>query len=217
MDQNELTENLQIEDKDIFTKIWTSPRLIFKYINDNNYNKHVNMLLILAGITNAFDRASTKNLGDNVSLIGILALCIVLGALLGWIGYYLYSSLLSWTGKWLDGKGNSNSILTMLSYAMIPAILTLVLIFIQMGLYGVGIFQSNFDVFSGGLISNIIFFTTSILELTLGIWTLVLIVIGLSEVQKISVPKAILNMLLPPLVILVPIGFIAFILGDLFG
>jgi hypothetical protein len=28
-------ENLKLTDEDLFTKIWTSPRQVFKYINDN--------------------------------------------------------------------------------------------------------------------------------------------------------------------------------------
>ena len=47
-----------------------------------------------------------------------------------------------------------------------------------------------------------------ILELLLGIWTIVLCVIGVSEVQKLSIGKSILNLLLPVLVFAVPIVII---------
>lgn len=59
-------ENLNFTDKDIFRKIWTSPRKVFKYINEKHYDKYVTMLLILSGISNAFDRASMKNMGDTM-------------------------------------------------------------------------------------------------------------------------------------------------------
>lgn len=198
-------ENLNLTYKDIFTKIWTSPRLVFKYINDNHYNKYVTVLLVLSGISRSFDRASMKNMGDTISLWAILGNCILLGGLLGWISYYIYAALLSWTGKWLNGQGNTSSILTILSYAMIPSIIALVFLIPQIGIYGVEIFKQDGDITSAGWISNVFVYGSMILEFILGIWTIVFCVVGISEVQKISIGKSILNLLLPGIVIVVPI------------
>jgi len=219
LDENLITdnENPKLTDRDIFTKIWTSPRLVFKYINDTRYDKFLHILLILAGITRAFDRASTKNMGDNISLTGVLSICIILGGLFGWISYYIYAALISWTGKWLNGKGDTSSILRMLSYAMIPSIVVLILLIPQVAIFGNGIFQSNIDIYGSGLVSIIIYYLILFLQLTFGIWTLVVFVIGVSEVQKLSIGKSILNIILPVLIIIVPIAMIAFILGDIFG
>lgn len=202
-DTTVLAENFT--DKEIFTKIWTSPRAVIKYINENKYEKFVAILLILAGIARAFDRASTKDMGDTYSLWTIIGICVVLGGSLGWIAFYIYGLLLSWTGKWLKGQGDQKSIVRMLAYAMTPMILTLLLVIPQIGIYGVEIFKSDGDITSAGLLSNIIFYGAMILELVLGIWSLVLCVIGISEVQKLSTGNAILNLLLPILIIAVPI------------
>jgi hypothetical protein len=35
----------------------------------------------------------------------------------GWISYYIYAALISWSGKWMNGKGNTQLILRILSYA----------------------------------------------------------------------------------------------------
>ena len=219
LDENLVTEkeNLKLTDREIFTKIWTSPRLVFKYLNDTSYDKFVTILLILSGISRTIDRASIKNIGDKLSLMAVLAICIILGGLLGWITYYIYAVLMSWTGKWLKGKGDTNSLLRMMSHAMIPSIIALILLIPQIAIFGNGIFQSDIDVYGSGLLSIIIFYFTLFLEITLGIWTIVLFIIGISEVQKLSIGKSILNMILPGLIIIVPIAVIAFILGDIFG
>ena len=203
------SENLT--DKEIFSKIWTKPRLIFKFINDNHYDKFVKLLLVLAGISRAFDRASMKDMGDKMSIWGILSLSIILGGLLGWLSYYIYAALLSWTGDWLDGKGDTTSILRILAYAMTPAIISLLLLIPQIGIYGNEIFKADGDITSAGLIPNILVYGSMILELILGIWTIVLCVIGVSEVQKLSIGKSILNLLLPILVFAVPIIIIILI------
>ena len=210
------SEEIKLSDNEIFTKIWFKPRMVFKYINDNQYDKYVYVLLILAGIMKSFDRAADKNMGDNLSLIFVISICILLGGLLGWISYYIYTALLSWTGKWLDGKGDTKSLLRMTSYAMIPAIFALVFIVLQVGLFGIELFQSGFDVSSYGFVSIVIYFITLIFEIILGLWSLVIFVIGLSEIQKLSIGKSILNMLLPVFIIIIPIALIAFVLGDLF-
>jgi len=197
--------NLNLTDKDLFIKIWTSPRLVFKYINDNHYDKYVTVLLILSGISRSFDRASIKNMGDKMSIWAIIALSIIIGGLLGWISYYIYAALVSWTGKWLKGQGDTSSILRILSYAMIPSIIALIFLIPQIGIYGVEIFKEDGDITSAGWLSNIFVYGSMILEFILGIWTIVFSVIGISEVQKLSIGKSILNLLLPAIVIVVPI------------
>lgn len=200
-------------EKDILLKIWTKPREIFKFITENSIDKYSTVLLVLAGIARAFDKASQNNTGDTFPLFIIILFCITLGGLLGWVSFYIYGALLSWTGKWLKGQGNTDSIVRMLAHAMIPSIVSLLLLILQMVIIGNGIFQSTFNIFEHGLIATIIFYITLLCEIVLGIWTVVLAVIGLSEVQKLSIGNSILNMILPALVILVPIILIIFLVG----
>jgi len=201
-----------LTDKEIFLKIWTKPRMVFKFINDRHYGKFVNLLLVLAGISRAFDRAVMKDMGDKMSMWTIIAFCVILGGLLGWISYYIYAALLSWTGKWLNGKGNTTSILRVLSYALTPSIIALILLIPQIGIYGNEIFKADGDITSAGLISNILVYGSIILELILGIWTIVFCVVAISEVQKLSISKSILNLLLPVLVFAVPIIILVIII-----
>jgi hypothetical protein len=210
--QDDLRPNF-ISKKKLFMKIWTSPREVFEFVNTYKYNKYSTLLLILAGITRTFDRASMKNMGDNFSLWGVIAFCIIIGAIFGWVTYYIYSALISWTGKWLDGKGNTDSILRVLSYALIPSIISLLLLIPQILVYGNEIFKSDGDISSGGLISNVIFYGSMYLDFTLGIWSLVLCVIGISEVQKLSIGKTILNLILPAIVIMTPILIIVLMIN----
>lgn len=202
---NEQSEEIILSDREIFTKIWTSPRRVFKYINDNQYDKYVTVLLIFSGISRAFDRASMRNMGDDLSLWGIIGICVVFGGLLGWLSYYFYAALVSWTGKWLNGQGNTTSILRILSYAMLPSIIALIFLVPQIGVYGVEIFKEEGDITSAGLLSNIFVYGSIFLEFVLGVWTIVFSVIGVSEVQKLPIGKSILNILLPVIVIAVPI------------
>lgn len=209
----ELESEIELSDKEIFTKIWTNPRMVFKYLNDYQYNKFVILLLVLGGIARGLDRAVFKNMGDNISLIGVLIISILVGGLLGWIAYYIFGWVLSWTGKWLKGEGDSSSLVRIMVHAMIPSLVGVLLFIPQIAMFGNGVFQSDFNIFSCGIVSVIIYFTTTLLELILGIWSFVLLVIGVSEVQKFSIGKAVLNLLLPILIFAVLTGIIALILS----
>lgn len=200
-----------LSDQDIFTKIWTEPRRFFKFINDTKYEKYLYILLIFAGIVRAFDRASSKDMGDDSSLFSILFSCVVFGGMLGWISYYIYAALLSWSGKWLNGAGNTSSIYRMMAYAMIPSILGLVFLFLQIAVFGNDYFKSNTDYLESNIVGSIVFWISFSIEMLLSLASFVLMVIGLSEVQKFSIGKAIINLILPIAFIVVPIMLIVFI------
>lgn len=200
-------------DKDIFTKIWTTPRQVFKYINDNHYDKFATTLLVLSGISRAFDRASLKDMGDSQSLGTIVGMCIIAGGLFGWMTYYIYAALISWTGTWLKAKGDTKSILRIMSYAMLPSVIALVFLIPQIIIYGNEIFKSEGDITSAGLLSNFFVYGSMLLEFILGIWTIVFCVIGISEVQKMNIGKSILNLLLPAIVVIVPMIIIVLLIG----
>jgi hypothetical protein len=93
---------------------------------------------------------------------------------------------------------------------MIPSILGLLLFVAQISIYGNEIFQSDGLLESDNMVINIIFYFAAIAELALGVYTIVLSVIGVSIVQQFSIGKSILNLLLPILVIFVPIFALIF-------
>ncbi|MBG6188703.1 Yip1 family protein [Flavobacterium sp. CAN_S2] len=197
---NELEHPLkrtQISEKDIFIKLLTSPREAFKFINDYKFEKYLYVLLFLAGMVRTFDRASTKNMGDNYSIWTIIAICVIFGGLFGWITYYIYSALVSWTGDWMNGKGDTQSILRVFAYAFFPSIFILILLIPQIAIYGNELFKSNNDLYSLASTQSYILYFILFIEFALGIWSFVLCVIGISEVQQLSIGKSILNLLLP--------------------
>lgn len=210
---NNFEEEVTLTDKEVFTKIWTTPRQVFKFINNSQYEKYMFVLLVLSGISRAFDRASSGNMGDRMSLFSVIALCVVMGGLLGWLSYYIYAALISWTGKWLGGIETTYSILRVLAYAMIPAVCGMVLLIPQIAIFGQELFRSDADIYAMGQSHVLLLYGFALVEFALGIYSLVLLVIGVSEVQKISVGKSILNLILAVLVIVLPILILVLIMN----
>lgn len=215
LDENliETKSDIKLSDKEIFTQIWTSPRLVLRYINDNKYDKFVTILLVLAGISKAFDQAISKNLGDNMSLIALIGICIVSGGLLGWVFYYIFAAMISWTGTWLNGTGNTKSMLRVVAHSSIPAIVSMIFLIPEIVLYRNGNFQSTFDINTSETNLIIIFYSILFLKICLLIWSMVIMVAGISEVQKFSIGKSLLNMFLPVFMFVTTIIIIALIIN----
>ncbi len=51
-----------LTDEDVFSSIWFNPRKVFSFINRYNYNKYIYLLLVLAGVANAFYKNADKDL-----------------------------------------------------------------------------------------------------------------------------------------------------------
>jgi len=195
--------------RELFVKIWRSPRRVFRYMHQRGIDDFVQTLLLLAGIFNAFDRAIEKNLGDSMSLLSVIGFSVFGGALLGWISYYLYAALLSWTGKWIGGRASSKELVRVLAYGMQPAITALVFLMLQIAIYGEAVFQEDLDLTKGSSFDKVFYYTSVFCEIVLSIWSFVLILIGISEVQNVGLFEAFLNLILPIFIVLLPILLIS--------
>lgn len=201
-------ESPQLSDKEVFQGLWSSPKKVLKYINDYEYKKHFYLLLVLAGIVRYFDNASNNNMADHYPLWMILSMGVIFGGLFAWIGFYIYSSLLSWTGKWLNAEGTRERLMRILVYASYPVIFSLFITALQILTFGADLFKSEWGEIELDSSDQLIVYVTSAVKLILSIWTLVLIVLGIAEVQKLSIGKAILNLILPALVLIIPIALV---------
>ncbi|MEQ8905876.1 Yip1 family protein [Ekhidna sp.] len=198
-------EFVSITDRQIFTLIWTKPRIVFRYLEENSYDKFLYGLLIMAGIGSTLNNASNKNMGDEHSLTFVLAMSVIFGGLLGWISFYIGAALMSWTGKWIDGKATRESLLRMSAYASIPVAFSLIIITIQIAIFGNDLFKSQIYLENYSAIEVILFYLLALSEVIIGVWTIAIFVIGLSEVQGFSVWKAIANIFISMGVVLVPV------------
>lgn len=201
-EENKIVEFSQGE---IFSKIWTSPQKVFLFLSQSGANKYTYPLLILAGISRAFTYAHSKSMGDYWSLNEVLSYCIVLGGILGCVFFYLFAAGLNITGKWLGGNSDAKNLLKVVAYAMYPLAISPVLVLIEIVLFDIGAFQLSYEVYNYDSSIRFLFLGMVIIKFILSIWSLVLLIIGISVVQKISIAKAILNLILPLIAMAVPL------------
>ena len=195
-----------IDEHELFRSIWTKPRLTLDFILRNCPKRYLTTLFVLGGITNALGNRSTDLNSSAFSPMVMIPMAIVVGGLLGWVFYYIYASLLGWTGKWIKGIAGMDQFLTVLAWASIPTIFSLLLVipelFITDGNPG------SVDISSMNISTVIPYWLIKIGEAVLAVWSLAIMMKGIALIQNFSIGKAILNAILPLFVIIIPICII---------
>lgn len=192
---------MELSNKEVFTQIWFYPRKVFRHINETGYSNYFYLLLTVSGIVSALQRKLDKGIEQD-DVIGIFVMAVIFGGLFGWIGTYVYASLISFTGRWIDGRAKTHRILRTIAYANIPFACSIFIYFIQL-------YFLQYDVLNTSFSENeqaVILYVLISLKTILTIWTFILCVIGIAEVQEFSILKAVLNLILPLLLFLIPLG-----------
>jgi hypothetical protein len=207
-----------IEESKLLQSIWLRPKDTLRYILKKCPDKYVTQLLIIGGavsaLGNALDGQPFFDLGPWFSLVII----VIMGAIFGPIANMIFAAILSMVGRWIGGKGNYQRTLPMFAWSMVPNIAGVVILFFQIGFFGpyFTFYSGDIEIVVFGMTkSEMILYLLAFLSAVVSIWSAVLLVIGLSLAHRFGIGKAILNLVIPILAILIPIGIIAFIFGDL--
>ena len=177
-------------------EVWLHPRNTIKAILKYDPKYMVLPIAALTGIANnALDFEAADMIVGGSSFIG----SAFVAALLGIVSLYISAFLLSVTGKWIKGKANTLKLRAAIAWSSVPVVASLIL-FIPL------FFGLNNSV--PGIVG-----LSTVTMIVLVVWSLVLYFSMLSEVQKFSVWKAILNQILVAIIVLIPLLILAVLLG----
>lgn len=191
--------------------IWTSPRLTLAEIVRTNPSYRFFLFCFIYGFVSLLQGAQQAALGTEVSAAPILLIAAVLGFFLGFIAISIATILLKWTGKWIGGKGTYREIRAAVAWSNVPVAVDLILWLALAAVFGQLIFTQDF--------ARVLLFQTSegsllyfpepgfliaigVIRLVLNVWSIVIFLGGLSQVQGFSVFKAILNALFSIVVVI---------------
>lgn len=185
--------------------IWTKPRATIRQIMATDPERNVFLLVALAGITQVLDKASTRCLGDELHYSAIIAIAVLMGPISGIIGVLISSELLRWTGKWIGGKGTRDTIRSAIAWASIPIIFRLLLWVAEIAIFRQEVFTSEMPISDSSYTLLVFLMVFGLLEIIIAIWTIIIFLKCLGEVQSFSAWKALWNSILSGLVIFIPV------------
>jgi hypothetical protein len=189
--------------------MWVEPRETIQQIISSNPTRMVLLLAALSGFGSALDKASIKSMGDMFELPIIFSIAAIAGPIGGILSLYLGGALVRWTGTWIGGVASSQNIRAALAWSSVPLIWALLIWIPELALIGDELFTSETPRMDASYTLLLAFLGLSLIELVIAIWTLVILLKSLGQVQGFSAWRALGNLLLSVLVIVVPILIIA--------
>ena len=204
-------ENEQLTFFNPYKSIWLQPRSTIQRIVDTNPTYLVLALFALTGVANGISAASAGDLGYAISLLWVFLFVVVISPLIVIIILHLVSALTRWTGKWLGGKATQEQIRAAYAWSYIPVIATIALYVPLFMFYGADLFKFPDPYSMVPVQSGVAFGIVAIAEVILYVWSLVIGLHCLGQVQGFSAWRALGNQALTALVLLVPLGIIMFL------
>jgi len=184
--------------------MWINPRATIQQIVDTSPEHLVLFLAAVVGFSNGLDQASARCVGDTLPLPMIFLIALIAGPVGGVIGLYISGALIYWTGTWIGGNASSQNIRAAIAWSQIPMIWGLLLWIPALALFGEELFTTEMPTVTASPSMAFSLLIYTVVELAVGLWTLVVFIQCLAQVQGFSVWKVVGNLLLSVLVILPP-------------
>lgn len=194
-----------------FWTIWTRPRQTVRQIITVDPELHVLLLVCLAGIGEALDRASMRNVGDVLPVAAIIAIACVFGPLGGLLSLWIGSHLIRLSGTWIGGLAPREHIKTAIAWASVPSVFALLLWIPLILLFGSDMFTEETPRLNSQPALLIPFLGIVLAELVLAVWGFVLLCNTIAEVQGFrSAWRGLGNIMLAGAVVVIPLVAVVF-------
>jgi hypothetical protein len=196
-----------------FFSIWTQPRATIQYIVERNYEYHVLVLTVLYGIVSALEKAVTKNLGERSDLPLIVMVCLFVGPISALISLFLGSILIRWVGSWIGGKASLAHIRAAIAWSGLPVVCTIVVFVIELILFGKELFMEEIPSISDSIPLLVTFVILSLVQVVAALWSFVLLIVTLAQVQSFTALKAFANLAIAAALVILSILIVALVIG----
>lgn len=181
--------------------IWSNPRETIRKIISINPNYHAKILMTLYGVLGLLSISQQLSLGTAHPLYRILLLVIVFAFVWGYLTTSFSAIVVYLTGKLLGGEATWKQIRCVFIWSVVPLTVNLATWIVLIALFGKDLFTGVIDPLALSSTRVYFVFGLSLAQIVFSIWSLVIIINGVAEVQKFSVLRSLGNLLLAILVI----------------
>lgn len=188
--------------------VWTEPRDTIRRIIAENPKRSLWLLAAIYGFSSLLNSFQSGSLGASISIVPLFLLALILAPFWGYLVFSFWSIVVVWTGKIFKGQGNFQTVRAAYAWSCVPLAVTAVLWILLILFFGHSLF-TNFPrehLLTG--IQTALLFCILIAKVAMVIWTLVIYLNALSEVQGFSILKAIGNVIVAALLIGVVFGIV---------
>jgi hypothetical protein len=201
-----------------FFTIWTEPRATVRRVVDTGPTRYVIALAAtgpaISGLAGQWSKAINGSAGLSVLWPLWVAVTVAFSAALGVISLYIVAAVFKWSGELLGGVASRVEMRAAIAWSQVPAIAAEIVLLIAV-LMGVPIPTPH----AAGTLPHIdpAFYKVMAVEAVLGIWGFIVSLKCIGEVHRFSAWRALVAVLIPPIIVLVVLGFLVFAISRLTG
>jgi len=181
--------------------IWTQPRATIAEIVRENPNRSIWWLSAIYGFSSILNSFQTALLGNKLNIAAIFLIAIVLCPIWGYISFSIWSWVVSFTGKLFKGAGTFKEIRAAYAWSCVPLIVNVLLWFLLAALFGRALFTEMKETQTFTQAQVTLLFGILIIRIAVAIWSIVIYLNALAEVQKYSVLRAIGNVIVAAVIV----------------
>jgi hypothetical protein len=193
--------------------MWLEPRATIRSIVNTNPSFRFVALSAIYGLPMALNLAQSFSMTNALPLWAILIAALVVCTFLGMIGISICSWLLLWTGRWIGGDAKFESIRAAVAWSNVPNIVTIAMWAVLVGFFGTQVFAKGFSETTFVGYQAGVVFLVFLIQSIVSIWGFVLLLHALGEVQGFSAWKALLNVIIPIVLIIAVLWVIGWALS----
>lgn len=176
--------------------IWLNPRSTIRKIVGTNPNRSLWILSFIYGFLSLLNSFHSISVGNIIGVIPIFAITLILSPFWGYAVFSVWSWVIYRVGRWLKGVGSFSSVRAAFAWSCVPLTINIVFWFLMIGIFGASVFFANTEIYPMGNQQTALLFLILIGKVVIAIWSLVIYLNMLAEVQKFSILKAIFNLII---------------------
>ncbi|WP_203247757.1 YIP1 family protein [Sporosarcina beigongshangi] len=199
-------------DLNVWTAVWLRPKEAARYAIDFKPMRFAIILALIAGIFDMLNGASQNDLGDTMSLTKIFVVAIIMGPILGIIGWWISAGIATIVGTWLGGIGRFEELKKAFAITFIPVIVGGILWIPDLLLLGQSLFTED-TIITGGKFIWLLFSGT--ISFIIGVWGFVISIMAIAEAHQFSAWRGFWTVVIPAILIFIVvfIFFLPFIIA----
>jgi len=170
--------------------IWIHPRMAMRELLDRGSLIPAYLFAAVSGVVNAWEFVQTSDI-DNGLENGVSKLLLAAGAgiVSGIIIFMLLSLLFMYFGRWVGGTGTYRRLNTVVGWAMLPFIGTLILSIIEYALYGEAFLAGGEALAQAQEAHPVADLLILLADLFFSVYALVFLVAGLAEAHRFKLSQ----------------------------
>ncbi|MFC4076555.1 YIP1 family protein [Salinithrix halophila] len=179
-------------------RIWKEPRRVISDLVDETTPALTAVLVALFGITLIIEHASTRNMLDTLSGGSLFFISLVIGPLLGALGWLLLSLLAFGTSRLFGGVATFRETLNAVTWATIPYISKWALLFPMLLIFRSELFTKSTPIMDDSMFLLLLHVLLSVLDIAMTVLFYIILSHIIGEINGFSAWKGFFSIALIP-------------------